>query len=66
MAEVVDSLLYQKHRNPNYFMKSATFIADFLSLVNQLVTILVSIKRGVFISCHISFTQESDFDVIQI
>ena len=66
MAEVVDSLLYQKHRNPNYFMKSATFIADFLSLVNQLVTILVSIKRGVFIPCHISFNQESNFDVIQI
>lgn len=66
MAEVVDSLLYQKHRNPNYFMKSATFIADFFSLVNQLVTILVSIKRGIYIPCHISFTQESDFDVIQI
>lgn len=66
IAEVVDSLLYQKYRNPLYFMKTGTFIADLFSLVNQLISILVALKRGTFEPCHISFTRETDLDVILI
>lgn len=64
IAEVIDSLLYQKYRNPIYFMKTATFISDFFSLINQLITILVSIKKKQFFSCHIAFSKDSDVEMI--
>lgn len=66
IAEVIDSLLYQKYRNPVYYMKTATFIADLLSLFNQLITILVSLKKKKLILCGISFNKYSDLNFINI
>ena len=66
VAEVIDSLLYQKYRNPVYYMKTATFIADLLSLFNQLITILVSLKKNQLILCSISFKNYSDLNFITI
>ena len=68
MAEVVDSLLYHKYRNPNYYMKTWSFIGDFFSLVNQLITILVSLKKEKFLDCHIAFPKQdiSNLNVIMV
>lgn len=47
-------------------MKTATFIADLLSLFNQLITILVSLKKKKLILCGISFNKYSDLNFINI
>jgi hypothetical protein len=47
-------------------MKTATFIADLLSLFNQLITILVSLKKNQLILCSISFKNYSDLNFITI
>lgn len=66
ISDVIDSLLIIKNLDPNYYLKSASFMADLFSLFNQLLSILFSLEEKKFVKVKICFGNQISWKNISI